>query len=154
MLEQTLRSHSSIEGDSRITVCRNYKQNKPTSKFYTRDKTIEKCWIAGNFLQNENNFFSRIHRLLRLKPQSVERCFPLISVEPDSSVSIDEVSGETLSHITRLCRDLICECNKCTTGCAAEKFSCDACNLKCLTKSQLQRKFCGRLHATDILCTL
>ena len=59
------------------------------------------------------------------------RSFPLIWKEPDPSAWIEDVSGVVLRHITLLCRDMICECNKCTTGCP-ESFGskcCDACKM-------------------------
>ena len=40
------------------------------------------------------------------------------------------VSGEKLCHITLLCREMICECNTCTTGCTGpteSKLPCDTC---------------------------
>ena len=55
--------------------------------------------------------------------------FPLTWEEPDPSASVDDVSRVALSHITLLCRDVICECNKCTTGCPVNKSECDACKL-------------------------
>ena len=69
-------------------------------------------------------------------------CFPLIWNEPGSSNVIDEVSGENLCHITLLCRDVICECNTCTTGCTRTQFSCESCKLdltsETLTEPNLQ----------------
>ena len=55
--------------------------------------------------------------------------FPSVWKQPDPSAWIDDVSGVALRHITFLCRDMICECNKCTTGCTATSDSrhCDAC---------------------------
>ena len=38
--------------------------------------------------------------------------FPSIWKEPDPSASVDDASGVELRHITLLCRDMICECNK------------------------------------------
>ena len=71
-----------------------------------------------------------IYRRSQMKSQHEEGCSPLIWNVPDSSNAIDEVSGEYLSHITLLCRDVICECNKCTTGCTSgSMFSCEACKL-------------------------
>ena len=61
-----------------------------------------------------------------------DRCLPLIRNQPCSSEDFDEVSGQTLSHITLLCRDVICECNKCTNGCFMAVLFCDACILKYL----------------------
>ena len=59
--------------------------------------------------------------------------FPSIWKEPDPSAWIDDVSGVALRHITLLCRDMICECNKCTTGCpvggGGPRF-CEACLMK------------------------
>ena len=55
--------------------------------------------------------------------------FPLIWKETNPSASVDDVSGVALRHITLLCRDVISECNKCTTGCPGNKPSCDACEL-------------------------
>ena len=52
--------------------------------------------------------------------------------EPDSSENVDAVSQLALSHITLLCRDVICECNRCTTGCSKlidKNRICDACQL-------------------------
>ena len=57
--------------------------------------------------------------------------FPLVWKKPDPSVWVDDVSGVALRHITLLCRDMICECNKCTTGCPDNTRSkyCDACRM-------------------------
>ena len=68
-----------------------------------------------------------IYRRCQLKTQREETCFPLIWDEPDSSNVIDEVSRDNLCHITLLCRDVICECDKCTTGCIPYEFSCGIC---------------------------
>ena len=58
--------------------------------------------------------------------------FPSVWKEPDPSAWIDDVSGMALRHITLLCRDMICECNKCTTGCTESQAPrcCDACRLQ------------------------
>ena len=58
--------------------------------------------------------------------------FPSVWKEPDPSTWIDDVSEVALRHITLLCRDMISECNKCTTGCPVSNVStnCDACSLE------------------------
>ena len=58
--------------------------------------------------------------------------FPSIWKEPDPSAWLDDVSGVALCHITLLCRDMICECNNCTTGCPVGHVSrcCDVCRLE------------------------
>ena len=76
---------------------------------------------------------SLIYRRCRLRLLNEERCFPLIWKESCSSNVFDEVSGQALCHITLLCRDVICECNICKTGCPSWNFPCDACNREELT---------------------
>ena len=71
-----------------------------------------------------------IYRRIQRDSKHGEGCFPSIWNEPSSSNVIDEVSGENLCHITLLCRDVLCECNSCTTGCTGMEFSCGMCYMK------------------------
>ena len=71
----------------------------------------------------------RIYHRQAWNEMKEEASFPSIWKEPDPSASVDDVSGAALRHITLLCRDVICECNKCTTRCPAGK-SCDSCILE------------------------
>ena len=73
---------------------------------------------------------SRILIYRRCQVESHRECyFRRVCNKPGSSSDIDEVSGETLSHITLLCRDVICECNTCTTRtCTGGYLSCDTCS--------------------------
>ena len=91
-----------------------------------------------------------IYRRCQLKSQHGEGCFPLTWIKPESSNIIDEVSGENLSHITLLCRDVICECNTCTTGCTTAictelDSSCQTCSLNLFTETivNLTHQYCG-----------
>ena len=89
------------------------------------------CGNAECFRQKRE----RVHRILiyrrcKMELQNAEQCFPSIWNKPGTSEVIDKVSGEALCHITLLCRDVICETNKCTTCCPTAKFSCDACKMK------------------------
>ena len=69
--------------------------------------------------------------------------FPSIWKEPDPSAWIDDVSGVALRHVTLFCRDMICECSKCTTGCPVSSVyrCCDACIWKELEISILFGSF-------------
>ena len=75
----------------------------------------------------------RIYHRQAWNPMKEGASFPSIWKEPDPSASVDDVSGVALRHITLLCRDVICECNKCTVGCpngvSDPSGRCDACNL-------------------------
>ena len=72
----------------------------------------------------------RIYHRQAWNPMEEGASFPSIWKEPDPSASVDDVSGVALGHITLLCRDVIFECNKCTTGCSPDKRSkCDTCKL-------------------------
>ena len=73
-----------------------------------------------------------IYRRCQLELHDDDRCFPSISIWNESCLLevVDEVSGQCLSHITLLCRDVICECSKCTTGCSTEVLLCYVCRLK------------------------
>ena len=75
----------------------------------------------------------RIYHRQAWNPMKEGTSFPLIWKEPDPSSSVDDVSGVALRHITLLCRDVICECNKCTMGCPSRVLSkpmCDVCLLE------------------------
>ena len=98
-------------------------------------KEPAQCWNAECSLRKRE----RVHRILiyhrcKMELQNAQPCFPLIWKEPVSSEVIDEVSGVALCHITLLCRDVICEANKCTTGCPTAKFSCGACRMRTYTQ--------------------
>ena len=104
-------------------------------KYVLSSKEPAKCWNAERFRRKRE----RVHRILiyrrcKMELQNAQPCFPLIWKEPVSSEVIDEVSGDALCHITLLCRDVICEANKCTTGCPTAKFSCDACRMRTYTQ--------------------
>ena len=108
-----------------------YDRNPP----YNNVQELLSVEISRNFFR-KYKIASRclIYRRCQLKSQHEEWCFPLIWNEPGLSNVIDEISGETLCHITLLCRDLICECNKCTTGCTTSEFSCDVCKVNLFSK--------------------
>ena len=114
-------------------------------------KEPARCWNAECFRRKRE----RVHRILiyhrcEMELQNAEQCFPLIWNKPGStSEVIDEVSGEALCHITLLCRDVICETNKCTTGCPTAKFSCDACKMKGINNSS-EHQICGS-YAEDCM---
>ena len=125
---------------------------------------IVQTWEEPKRRRNVEGFHRKYERVSRIliyrrcqsKIKREKQCFPLIWDEPGTSKVIDGVSGEALRHITLLCRDMICECNKCTTGCPKESGSCDKCNLnkyidrKCIAK-YLAMDFSGSF-AED--CTL
>ena len=71
---------------------------------------------VGHFRKNGGISRILIYRRNQMKLHHDDRCLPLIRNKPCSSEVIDELSGQTLSHITLLCRDVICKCNKCATG--------------------------------------
>ena len=87
----------------------------------------------------ENYVPVRVPRILiyhrkNLKLRNDALSFPLNLNESGSLEDIDEVSGEALCHITQLCRDVICETRRCTTGCPTMKFSCGACRMRYYTQ--------------------
>ena len=82
-----------------------------------------------------------IYRRIQIDSKPGEGCFPLIWNIPDSSTVIDEVSGENLCHITLLCRDVLCECNSCTTGCSGVVFSCGMCQMKLYLENTTELNF-------------
>ena len=63
-----------------------------------------------------NCYKVRIYHRQAWNPMMEGASFPSIWKEPDPSTLVDDVSGVALYHITLLGRDMICECNKCTTG--------------------------------------
>ena len=72
----------------------------------------------------------RIYYRQAWNPVTEGSSFMSIWKEPDPSASVDDVSGIALRHITLFCRDVICECNKCTMGCSSDiSGQCDVCKL-------------------------
>ena len=98
-------------------------------------KEPAQCWNADRVY--------RIYRRCKLEFQNEDQYFPLTWNKPVSSKVIDEVSGEALCHIALLCRDVICETNKCTTGCSLPNFSCGTCRLRALMDSSAIQNVCG-----------
>ena len=102
----------------------------------------------------EKGRFSKILIYLpcQMKLHDDDLCLPLIWNEPSSSDIIDEVSGQTLSHITLLCRDVICKCNKCTAGCSTFALLCYACILKhAMNEMEVQRMNLSGSYAEDCM---
>ena len=104
-------------------------QNLPPTKEPTKLRTV-----VGHIRKNKQASRTMIYHRCPLKLQNDDRYFPLIWNKPSSSDVIDEVSGQALCHISLLCRDVICECNKCTLGCHILEYFCDVCKLKLCVK--------------------
>ena len=94
-------------------------------------ESAERRSAVGQFWRNERVSRILIYCRCQLELRDDGRCFHMVWNEPCLS-GIDEESGQTLSHITLLCRDVICECNKCTTDCPNPRwrFSCEVCTIK------------------------
>ena len=93
-------------------------------------KEPAKRWNVEGHQQYTHVSKVEIYRRCQMKRQNEERCFPSSNTGPSEEVNeVDEVSGVALSHVTMSCRDMICECSKCTIGCSLWnlKYTCDAC---------------------------
>ena len=107
--------HQAIQTQSRFTESSPSEKSIPRSIVIPIDK-YQKCYKV------------RIYHRQAWNPMKEGASFPSIWKEPDPSASVDDVSGLALRHITLLCRDMICECNKCTKGCNFwGKVGCDTC---------------------------
>ena len=111
----------SVEISKKITHIRNVKPVEGPDKYRNVEYQLRKYKMVSESL---------IYRRCQLKSKHKE---------PGSSNVIDEVSGENLCHITLLCRDIICECNKCTTGCTGLEFICDACKMILLSETFISK---------------
>ena len=81
----------------------------------------------------------------------------LIWNTPNQSVSIYPLSRASLCHLTFLCRDVICECNKCTTGCVmnnARKKMCDECFLNRFKQPSFDKMLSYLAGSVAERCTL
>ena len=122
---EAVRELLSAEISNKITQLRNVEPVKEPVKHRNVGCLLRKYEIVSKIL---------IYRRCQSKSGHEEGYFPLIWNEPGPSEVIDEVSGETLSNITLLCRDMICEFDKCTTGCTHPYFSCDKCQVNRFTE--------------------
>ena len=126
---RTVRELLSAEIANKITQLRIVQPVVGPVKYRNVDCLLRKYKIISRIL---------VYRRCQLESPHENGCFPLIWNEPDSSNVIDQVSGENLCHITLLCRDNICECNICTTGCTGWQSSCEACKLNRFTESMTE----------------
>ena len=129
--------HSTIQAQSQIT------QSVPTETNAKRSITpmekYSKCYKVRIFHRQASNW--------KMEGAS----FPSIWKEQDQFALVDDVSGVALRHITLLCRDVICECNKCTVGCPSGESGtpgrCDVCQLEyqeyIMRHVQPSMVFCG-----------
>ena len=131
-----------------------YKTIQAQSRFL--DKSAPAVTTARGFL-NTSDRYPKCYKVCIYHRQTWNHLegggsFPSIWKEPDPSAWIDDGSGVALSHITLLCRDMICECSKCTTGCSVDYVSrcCDTCRLDHGNQVLFHRELCGRLHVADI----
>ena len=114
---------------NKITELRIFPPITGSAKYHKVERLLRKNTAVSRIL---------IYRRYQLTSQREEGRFPLIWNESGSSDVIDEVSGENLSHIALLCRDVICECNNCTTGCIRYEFYCDRCKLDLASEMVLE----------------
>ena len=126
---KALRELLSAEISNKITQLRNAEPVIGPVKYRNVDCLLRRYETVSRIL---------IYRRCQLKSQHKDVCFPLIWNEPDSSNVFDEVSGDNLCHITLLCRDVICECNTCTTeACYGLRSSCATCKLNLFTETMV-----------------